>query len=71
MPANVDDIGSQTVIAVIAIIYVIWLVTVAVRAIRNFRGHPFLMLNGTVSDTTVMTEWEAQARKVFGEPLGD
>ena len=71
MPANVDDIGSQTVIAVIAVIYVIWLVTVAVRAIRNFRGHPFLMLNGTVSDTTVMTEWEAQARKVFGEPLGD
>ena len=70
MPAEVDDIGSQTIIAVMVVIYLIWLVTVAVRAIRNAQGHPFLMLNGAVSDTTVMTEWEAKARQAMREPLG-
>ena len=69
MPANVDDMGAQTVVAVILVIYLIWLVTIAVRAIRNAQGHPFLMLNGAVSDTTVMTEWEAKAHQAMSQGM--
>ena len=49
--------------AILAAIYGTWLMTVIVRAIRSFRGHPFLMLNGAVSDTTVMTDEEARVKR--------
>ena len=64
MPADSPDpmiLGAQIVMVAI---YGTWAVTVIVRAIRSFRGHPFLMLNGAVTDTTVMTDTEAMGHRM-------
>ena len=66
MPYDPESPLLLAVRVIMIAIYGVWLITIIVRAIRNAFGHPFLMLNGAVSDTTVMTEAEA-----FGHRLND
>lgn len=64
LPLDTDAALLFAVRGVMTVIYGVWLVTILVRAIRNLFGHPFLMLNGAVSDTTVMTDAEITAHRM-------
>ena len=63
MPDMMDGVSNTAALCIMATVYAIWIVTVIVRAIRSALGHPFLMLNGIMSNTTVMTDEQAQARR--------
>jgi glycopeptide antibiotics resistance protein len=45
----------------LAALYGVWALTVAVRAIRSARRHPFIMLNGMISHTRIMSLEQAEA----------
>ena len=64
MPLDTNETLLFAARAVMTVIYGVWLITLIVRAVRNQFGHPFLMLNGAVSDTTVMTDAEAFAHRM-------
>lgn len=53
------SIGSDGIATVMVSVYGLWLATVAVRAVRSAFGHPFVMLNGIISGTRVMSVAQA------------
>lgn len=63
MPDIMDGVSNITALCIMATVYAVWFVTVIVRAIRSALGHPFLMLNGVISNTTVMTPQQAQEKR--------
>lgn len=63
MPDIMDGVSNVAALCIVVTVYAIWLVTVVVRAVRSALGHPFLMLNGIISNTTVMTSEQAEARR--------
>lgn len=49
----------------IVMFYAVWGITVIVRAIRSAKRHPFIMLNGMISHTRIMSiEQSASLRKI-------
>lgn len=63
MPDIMDGVSNVAALCIMTTVYAIWLVTVVVRAVRSALGHPFLMLNGIISNTTVMTAEQAEVRR--------
>ncbi len=57
LPRTIEGVpvNSSLVASVLATVYGTWLLTVAVRAIRSARRHPFVMLNGILTDTRIMS----------------
>ena len=53
------SISSAGISAVLFSVYVTWLVTIAVRAARSAFKHPFVMLNGIISNTRIMSVAQA------------
>lgn len=58
LSGNSDEVllGAGAVEAILSSIYVVWLVTVLIRAIASAFKAPFVMLNGVMTDTRVMSE---------------
>ena len=58
LEAGADEyaVASATLNVLVFVVQMIWLLTVAVRAIRSAMGHPFVMLNGLMTNTRVMAE---------------
>lgn len=54
-PVSREAVGSA-----IVGMYIIWLVTIVVRAIRSAGRHPFVMLNGMISHTRIMSVEQAR-----------
>ena len=53
------SISSAGISAVLFSVYVTWMVTIAVRAVRSAFKHPFVMLNGIISNTRIMSVAQA------------
>lgn len=65
--AGVDEIsiGVGALQMILISVYVFWLVTVGIRAVLSAFKHPFVMLNGVISNTRVMSE--AQIERLRAE----
>lgn len=65
--AGVDEIsvGSRALQSILASVYLFWLVTIGIRAALSAFKHPFVMLNGVISNTRVMSE--AQIERLRAE----
>ena len=59
------SIGSQNIQAILDSVYIVWLVTIALRAVASAFKQPFVMLNGVMSNTRVMSE--AQVERLRAE----
>ncbi len=78
------SIGADGIAAVLASMYAVWGVSIAVRAVRSAFGHPFVMLNGVISNTRVMAvaqadrlraarhaaSWDEELHELDIDPLG-
>ena len=53
------SISSAGISAVLFSVYVTWVVTIAARAVRSAFKHPFVMLNGIISNTRIMSVAQA------------
>ena len=53
------SISSAGISAVLFSVYVTWMVTIAVRAVRSAFKHPFVMLNGIITNTRIMSVAQA------------
>lgn len=53
-------VGADTVEAILSSVYLTWLVTIVLRAVISAFKHPFVMLNGVMSDTRVMSEAQVE-----------
>ena len=62
VPAQLYDGTWLMLIAqVVVLSSAVWLLSVAVRAVRSAMGHPFLLVFGAMTNTTVMTDGPAPA----------
>ena len=63
--ADEVSIGATAIETVLASVYLFWLVTIALRAALSAFKHPFVMFNGVISNTRVMSE--AQVERLRAE----
>ena len=53
-------VGADTVEAILSSVYITWFVTIALRAVISAFKRPFVMLNGVMTDTRVMSEAQVE-----------
>lgn len=58
-PVDGSPLSWPLLAALLLIVYAVWLITIIVRAVRSAQRHPFVMLNGMISRTRVMSVEQA------------
>lgn len=48
-------VGAESIWQVLVCVYAIWLISLAIRALLSAFKHPFVMLNGIMTNTRVMS----------------